>query len=297
MGSGVKTARLRIGGMTCVNCQNKIEKKLRCTAGILSAGVSCGSGNAYITYDADIISLRDIRTVIEKQGYKVIADAGRGPRGAGRVIGLLIIIAALYMLLRQFGILNLLVPGRLAQTNMGYGMLFVVGLLTSVHCIAMCGGINLSQCISQDGKCGAEGRKAALWPTFLYNLARYLLYGGRFYRRRPGFCRHLFKRHAGHPQANRGHFYGHNGRQYAGYIPVDSQAAPGMPKTLARKIDVEKGRAKAVDRRSAQRHYAVRPAFRQCRYMRFPPAALSRGRCPCSYSAWGPCRLCSGSAL
>lgn len=159
MGSGVKTARLRIGGMTCVNCQNKIEKKLRCTAGILSAGVSCGSGNAYITYDADIISLRDIRTVIEKQGYKVIADAGRGPRGAGRVIGLLIIIAALYMLLRQFGILNLLVPGRLAQTNMGYGMLFVVGLLTSVHCIAMCGGINLSQCIVRTENAEQRGVK------------------------------------------------------------------------------------------------------------------------------------------
>ncbi|NLT39234.1 MAG: heavy metal transporter, partial [Clostridiales bacterium] len=245
MGSGVKTARLRIGGMTCVNCQNKIEKKLRCTAGILSAGVSCGSGNAYITYDADIISLRDIRTVIEKQGYKVIADAGRGPRGAGRVIGLLIIIAALYMLLRQFGILNLLVPGRLAQTNMGYGMLFVVGLLTSVHCIAMCGGINLSQCISQDGKCGAEGRKAALWPTFLYNLGRVISYTAvGFIVGALGSAVTFSNAMQGILKLIAGIFMVIMGVNMLGIFPWIRRLLPGMPKTLARKIDVEKGRSK-----------------------------------------------------
>lgn len=34
-----------------------------------------------------------------------------------------------------------------ADSKMSYGMLFIVGLLTSVHCIVMCGGINLSQCM------------------------------------------------------------------------------------------------------------------------------------------------------
>ena len=32
--------RLCIGGMTCVNCQNKIEHKLKNTAGIQEAAVS-----------------------------------------------------------------------------------------------------------------------------------------------------------------------------------------------------------------------------------------------------------------
>ena len=61
----------------------------------------------------------------------------------------LAVILFLYALLQHFGILNLLAPGQLADTKMGYGMLFVIGLITSVHCIAMCGGINLSQCIPQ----------------------------------------------------------------------------------------------------------------------------------------------------
>ena len=59
---------------------------------------------------------------------------------------------------------------------MGYGMLFIIGLLTSVHCLAMCGGINLSQCIPQAAKQGQEGRMASLRPSLLYNIGRVISY-------------------------------------------------------------------------------------------------------------------------
>jgi hypothetical protein len=39
----------------------------------------------------------------------------------------------------------------LAEPGMGYGMLFVSGIITSFHCVAMCGSINLSQCLRGDG--------------------------------------------------------------------------------------------------------------------------------------------------
>ena len=31
------------------------------------------------------------------------------------------------------------------DANMTYGMLFITGLLTSIHCISMCGAINLNK--------------------------------------------------------------------------------------------------------------------------------------------------------
>lgn len=95
----------------------------------------------------------------------------------GRIISLLVIIVSLYVLLQQFGILNLLVPSQLADTKMGYGMLFIVGLITSIHCIAMCGGINLSQCIPH-GENGNENdnRLATFRPAILYNLGRVISY-------------------------------------------------------------------------------------------------------------------------
>lgn len=175
MDANVKTKKMRIGGMTCVNCQNAIQKKLRNTAGIKKAEVSYNSGTAVITYDTDIISLGDITAVIKRLGYDVV-DQTQPVSNTRRTIGLLIIILSIYILMQQFGILNLLVPSQLAETNMGYGMMFVIGLVTSVHCVAMCGGINLSQCIPRNGNDKESGRFSALRPAFLYNLGRVISY-------------------------------------------------------------------------------------------------------------------------
>jgi sulfite exporter TauE/SafE/copper chaperone CopZ len=174
MKTGVRTKRLRIGGMTCVNCQNKIEKKLRNTAGIERAEVSYNTGTAVVTYDTDIISLRDIVTIIQKLDYAVLRNDRPEP-GKNRTIGLLMIGVALYVLLQQFGLTRLFTAFPLAQAGMGYGMLFVIGLVTSVHCVAMCGGINLSQCIPQAAG-GNDKKPAALRPSLLYNLGRVISY-------------------------------------------------------------------------------------------------------------------------
>jgi copper chaperone CopZ len=57
--------RLCIGGMTCVNCQNKIEHKLKHTAGIQKVSVSYKTGFADIVYDSDMITLKDIRKLLK----------------------------------------------------------------------------------------------------------------------------------------------------------------------------------------------------------------------------------------
>jgi len=173
----VKTKRLRIDGMTCVSCQNKIERKLLNTAGVEKAEVSYSAGTAVVTYDMDIISFKDITAVIERLDYSVSTGNEQREHGIGRVIGFLVIIVALYVLLQQFGILNLLVPSRLADAKMGYGMLFIIGLITSVHCIAMCGGINLSQCIPKGKEApDNESRLSTFIPASLYNLGRIISY-------------------------------------------------------------------------------------------------------------------------
>ena len=176
------TERLRIGGMSCTHCQCRIEQGLRSTPGVLRVRVSYQTGTADITYDADRISRRDIRAVVEKLGYQVLSGKESTLPGIGRTAAILTVILSLYALLQRLGVLNLLVPSKLADTQMGYGMLFLIGLITSVHCIAMCGGINLSQCIPH-GKGGVtdaglpgKSRAAAFAPAFLYNLGRVISY-------------------------------------------------------------------------------------------------------------------------
>lgn len=173
MASNLKHIKLQIGGMTCIHCQSRIEQRLRATGGVVSAAVSYQTGDARISYDADRISYQDIIAVIEQLDYQVLPEKGGVKPDFVRMVGTLIIIVCLYVLLEQFGVLNLLVPGQLAQSSMGYGMLFVTGLITSVHCIAMCGGINLSQCLPRETEDGGScSTRRAFLPALLYNLGR-----------------------------------------------------------------------------------------------------------------------------
>ena len=81
----------------------------------------------------------------------------------------MVIIVSLYYFLEQTGLLNLLNFEKVADSTMGFGMLFVIGLMTSVHCIAMCGGINVSQCLS-------ENKKFSGLSPVMYNLGRVVSY-------------------------------------------------------------------------------------------------------------------------
>lgn len=175
MALNLQHKQLRISGMTCINCQNKIEQTLRRADGVQAASVRYDTGTAEVTYDTDLLSLEDLTAMIQALDYQVLAEgAGRTP-DASRRVSLAVIILCLFFLLEKFGILNLLAPSQLADSAMSYGMLFVIGLVTSVHCVAMCGGINLSQCLPQ-ADAGQQSRRASLLPAFLYNLGRVLSY-------------------------------------------------------------------------------------------------------------------------
>ena len=168
---------LLIEGMTCVNCQNRIEQALRNIAGISKVYVSYSKGQAEIEFDNDILTLDRIIAVIQNLDYKVVKKRKKDySEFVNRALTFAIIIL-LYCLLQRFGILNLLVPSMLADSKMSYGMLFIVGLLTSVHCIAMCGGINLSQCIPvADDDNGKTPKNKIILPSLLYNTGRVISY-------------------------------------------------------------------------------------------------------------------------
>lgn len=166
-----------IEGMTCANCQNRIEQTLRNTEGISKVHVSYSKGQAEIEFDNDILTVDRIIAVIQDLDYKVVKKRKKDYLKFVSQTGTFVIIILLYYLLQKFGILNLLVPSMLADSKMSYGMLFIVGLLTSVHCIAMCGGINLSQCIPvADDDNGKTPENKIIIPALLYNMGRVISY-------------------------------------------------------------------------------------------------------------------------
>lgn len=177
---------LRIGGMTCTSCEMRIENRLKKTEGIREARVSYGAGTAKVGYDPRVVTLEEIVAAIEKLDYKVVGSPG-GKGGAkgkqaeagekmpiNQLLGIGIILLAGYLILKNTIGFNF-IPN--ISQNMGYGILFVIGLITSIHCVAMCGGINLSQSVSyRFSEQERRSRLAKLKPSVLYNAGRVISY-------------------------------------------------------------------------------------------------------------------------
>ena len=170
-----QSVTLRIGGMTCINCQTKIEMRLSKLDGVLSAQVSWKKGEAKVDFDSEKISLEKIITEIEKLDCKVLTGREKSEQIFTAIL-YLVIIALLFMFLQKTGVMNALVPSSLASSKMSYALLFVTGLLTSVHCVAMCGGINLSQSLPSRGSGSKKLARADFLPSLLYNLGRVASY-------------------------------------------------------------------------------------------------------------------------
>lgn len=243
--SGIVRKTLKIDGMTCVSCESRIERKLQNTPGILNAKASYSAGTAYVTYDSRAVTLEGITKIIEKLDYKVQSAAHRDGRNSNiiKALGAAIVLFALYMLASRFGGLNVFNSFPQAEKNTGYAMLFVIGLLTSVHCVAMCGGIGLSQCVPQ-GNAAGGGKGASLRPSFLYNLGRVISYtvvGGIVGA--IGSVVSFSGAFKGVVQLAAGIFMVIMGLNMLGIFPWLKKLNPRMPKIFARKIDREKGRS------------------------------------------------------
>jgi sulfite exporter TauE/SafE/copper chaperone CopZ len=180
-----KTVTFPIEGMTCPACEARIRKALAQEAGVAAADASYSRAVATAAFDPAVTSEPVLVAAIEKLGYHVRIENGNesgraAPAGYSfyRAVTLLAVILALYLLVRHLGLFNLGgLP--LAEAGTGYAALLVLGLVTSIHCLAMCGGINLSQCVQQGG---AASVQSAMWkPAVLYNGGRvvsYTLTGG-----------------------------------------------------------------------------------------------------------------------
>lgn len=170
----LKQEQLYIKGMTCINCQNRIEDALKKNAGVTDVWVSYEEGIASVSYQTETTTTEELAKVIEALGYQVSFKRNSKGKVVFRTIGQLIFIVCLFFLLQKSGILNRLSPSSLADAGMGYGMLFVIGLITSIHCIAMCGGINLSQTLQKTAD--KEVSRTMFKNTFVYNTGRVISY-------------------------------------------------------------------------------------------------------------------------
>lgn len=167
-----------VNGMTCSGCENTISRALTRLPGVYRVRANAHRGTVEVDFDGISIRKSEIVQAIEKAGYQVGSETAAPNRWRTMdILGFVVIVAVLYLLLNNLtGLYN--IPQ--IEKSMTFGVLFVVGLLTSVHCVAMCGGIVVSQTVRITEE-DAPGWKSRIWPSLSYNAGRvasYTIIGG-----------------------------------------------------------------------------------------------------------------------
>ncbi|MEI3160970.1 MAG: sulfite exporter TauE/SafE family protein [Oscillospiraceae bacterium] len=154
--------------MICRACEDAIADALLHTRGVISAQAHYWRSRVTITYDPDIVTEDTLRQVLTNAGYPP------GAHGMGGVVVDLICLALVGVLYWGLPKLLMLVQVPALAENASLGLVFLVGLLTSTHCIGMCGGILLAQTTDARGVTGRS--KRGLIASAAYNGGRVVSY-------------------------------------------------------------------------------------------------------------------------
>jgi len=136
--------KFKAKGMTCKNCELVIKKQVKTMPGVKKIDIDYATEEVLVIYDPHKIKFLNIKEAIESKGY--ICDEYKGNRRkkklstSGWILTVLGIIVVAYFALQYLDTIEL--PQ--ISANMSYGLLFIVGLLTGLHCVSMCGGFVVS---------------------------------------------------------------------------------------------------------------------------------------------------------
>ena len=145
----------KIKGMTCDSCVRLLTDNLIADEYISEAKVSLEKNEAVVNFDENSQNDKGIRKIVEESGFTISDSIGR------KILEWLlfaILFSLIYIFLLNNSDFNVLTK------EVSYPLVFLTGLLTSLHCVSMCGGI----CISQ----GISSKNGSLW----YNIGRIISY-------------------------------------------------------------------------------------------------------------------------
>ncbi len=74
METQIKTNDIKISGMTCASCVKAVERAVKKVDGIESVKVNLATEKATVSYESDKVKLYEIKSAIEKIGFKVIQE-------------------------------------------------------------------------------------------------------------------------------------------------------------------------------------------------------------------------------
>lgn len=167
------TIYVKIKGIHCQNCETTIQRALLKLPRVKE--VTIKNFIAHITYEEPLTN-DEIINAITQAGYITKASYIRtnlkdlektsNLKQSFLILTIIILIISLTYKIFGFNIFNVIPT---IDSNITYTMLFLTGLLTSIHCVSMCGAINLIATLNQNSQNRFE-------RPLKYNLGRLISY-------------------------------------------------------------------------------------------------------------------------
>ena len=153
----------RVEGMFCPHCEQTILGALSGLPGLSNVRVSYRASTLSADWDRALLSEKQLADILANHGYTL--KAPRSPlRDALGFAGGVAALILLFFAVDRSPLGTWIAAFPTAKAGMSLGALFLVGLMTSLHCVAMCGGINVAS--------AGNTRRSAI----LYNLGRVVSY-------------------------------------------------------------------------------------------------------------------------
>ncbi|MBI5159665.1 sulfite exporter TauE/SafE family protein [Candidatus Micrarchaeota archaeon] len=174
----------KVEGMHCTSCEKIIEDALKEVNGVESVKVNYTDGSLEIEHDPHT-SIKKFENVLNSKEYSLKEEERKKNVDSGddgiainfKLPPVALALGSVAVLLGAFFLLGGLDIAQLPQidSNAGLVALFLLGVVTSLHCVAMCGGF----IVSYSSHCAAKGEKGFA-PHALYaggKLASYTIIG------------------------------------------------------------------------------------------------------------------------
>lgn len=140
-----------IKGMKCPGCEEIIQDQVLAIKGVKACEVDYKAKTGKLVYEPGQTDLGRVFDKIEEKGYKCFLveeeegsleeeEGSSSDDWIGWAIAIMGFALIGYFIFRLIG--NVELPS--ISQNMGYGLLFLVGILTGFHCVSMCGGFVVS---------------------------------------------------------------------------------------------------------------------------------------------------------
>jgi sulfite exporter TauE/SafE/copper chaperone CopZ len=238
----LQTLMVAVSGMSCVNCEILIERKFKNIAGVERVKVDHARGYAEVSHAGDL-DIATLQRAIAEDGYAVspwapsraTARDKNSTRDYAEIIGIFAVLLGTLFALQHF---DLLPHGLAVSDTMGYGLVFLIGLVASVSsCMAVTGGLLVATAAKYNQSSPDLSPAERLKPHLYFNAGRivsYMLFGGAIGAL--GSALTLSAETNGLFTIAASVIMIVLGLQMLGFIPGFGRFLPSLPKSFARRI-------------------------------------------------------------